>query len=91
MAEHRQQRAIEQTAAVTLRRTEEFVAEAEAVQKRLESCIVVRAKTRMCAERIGNRGQWFAEIFAQHLLIGHIVRHFPQAIHVIRKRYQTSR
>ena len=42
----------------------------------------------MRAEGIGNRGERLAKIFAQHLLIGHIVGNLAQAVHVVGKRDQ---
>jgi hypothetical protein len=45
--------------------------------------IVVLAKTRMRAERIGYLGQRLAEMLLQHVLVRHVVRHFAQAVHIV--------
>ena len=73
---------------VIVGRAGEFVVEAEGVEKGAQPRIVVRAETRMGAERIGHRGQRLAEMLCQHLLVRHIVRHLAQAVHVVGERDQ---
>ena len=45
----------------------------------------------MATERIWDAGQRLAQMFAEHIFVGHIVRHFTQAIHIVGKRDQPRR
>ena len=91
MAEHGQKRRIEAAALVALGRAQEFVAEAEAIEKRLQPCIVVGAETVMRAEGIGNGGERLAQMLPQHVLVGHIVGHLAQTVHVVGEGDQPRR
>ena len=84
-----QQRRIETARRVIFGRRGEFIFEAEAIQKRAQHRIIMRGKTVELAERIWNTRQRLAEMFAQHVAIGHIVGHFAQAIHIVRESQQT--
>ena len=83
MFKHLEQRGIETARGVALGRREKFVVEAEMIEKGAQSRIVVLAETRRGAKRIGHLGQRLAEMLLQHLLVGHVVRHFTQAVHVV--------
>ena len=58
------------------------------IEERAQARIVVFAEARMGTERIRHLGQRLAEMLLQHLLVGHVVRHFAQTIHVVGKSDQ---
>jgi hypothetical protein len=78
-----QQRLVKATGGVALRRRHELVVEAEVIKEGAQARIVVLAKARMCTERIGYLSQRLAEILFQELLVGHVVWHLAQAVHVV--------
>src|SRR3546814_5301509 len=45
----------------------------------------------MGAERIGDARQRLAEMLAEHLLVGDVVGHFAQPIHIVRESDEASR
>ena len=51
----------------------------------------MRTETVMGTERIGHAGQRFAKVFGHHLLLRHVVRHFTQSVHIVRKSKQLCR
>ena len=87
--EHFQQRRVEAAGHVIVGRGREFVVEAEAVEEGAQPRIVGRAERRVfIGERVGHLGQRLAEIGPQHVLVGHVVRHLAQAVHVVGKAQQ---
>ena len=78
-------------AAILLGRGHELVIEAEPVEKRAQHRIVVVRKAFELAERIGNFGERLAQMLAQHIRVGHVVRHLAQAVHVVAERHQPRR
>ena len=81
--QHLEQRRVEPPRLVIVGRARELVVEFERIEEGAQPRIVVRAETRMGAERIRHRGQGLAEVLFQHLLVGHVVRHLAQAVHVV--------
>ena len=51
----------------------------------------MRTETVMGTERIGHARQRFAKVFGHHLLLRHVVRHFTQSVHIVRKSKQLCR
>ena len=49
------------------------------------------AEARMVAERIGDLGERLAEMLGHHLLVGDVVGHFAQPVHVVREADQPRR
>ena len=89
--QHASCRRVETAGGIVLGGRGEFVFEPEAVQERPKARVVVRAKTVMGAEGVGNAGQRLAEVFRQHILVRHIVRDFAQSVHVVAERQQLRR
>src|SRR5262245_54487495 len=85
VAKHGQKRRIEPAAAIAFSRAQEFVAEAKAVEKDLEPCIVVLAKTAMLPKWIGNRRERLAQMALEHVLVGNVVGDLAQPIHIVRE------
>ncbi len=88
MRQHLQQRGVEPARRVAGSRRHEFVVEAELIEKGAQPRVVVRGEACMRAERIGHFGQRLAEMLRQHLLVGNVVRHLAQAVHVVGERDQ---
>src|SRR3546814_10743333 len=78
-------RVIEPAADVIIGRGDEFVIEAEAIEEGAQHRVVVVRETLMGAERIGDARQRLAEMLAEHLLVGDVVGHFAQPIHIVRE------
>ena len=51
----------------------------------------MRGETFMCFERIGNAAQGLAQMFGQHRLIGQIVRHLAQPVHIVAETDEPGR
>ena len=81
--EHHEQRLIERTAAILLRRREELVLETERIQEAVQHRIVVRCETLIRPERIRYARQRPAKMFAQHRSVRHIGWNFAHAVHVV--------
>ena len=82
--EHPQQRRVEHAGLVALGGGQELVLEAEAVEEAAQARVVVRGKARiLVAEGVRHRRQRLADVRRQHVLVGHVVRHLPQAVHVV--------
>src|SRR3546814_6021153 len=91
MAQHALERVIEPAADVIIGRGDEFVIEAEAIEEGAQHRVVVVRETLMGAERIGDARQRLAEMLAEHLLVGDVVGHFAQPIHIVRESDEASR
>ena len=76
---------------ITISRADEFIVEAELIQKGLQAGIVVGAKAVMGAEGIRHLGQGHFQIPRQHLLVGDVVGNLAQAVHIIGKGHQSGR
>src|SRR3546814_20825024 len=63
----------------------ELIFKAEAVEEIAQHGVVVMGKALELAERVGHLRQRLAEMLGHHLLIGHIVRHLPQPVHIVGK------
>ena len=85
MPQHREQRRVETPRCVAGGRRHEFVVEPELVEEGAEPRIVMRGEAVMGAERIRHLGQRLAEMPRHHLLVGDVVRHFAQPVHVVGK------
>ena len=70
---------------VTVGGTDEFIFKPERIQKGLQPGIVVRTKRCMRSKRVFHSCQRHAQIGAQHLAIGDIVRHLAQPVHIVGK------
>ena len=88
--QHLEQRRIETPGGVAGGRRHEFVVEAELVEEGAQPRVVVLGETCMRAERIGHLGQRFAEMLRHHLLVGNVVGHLAQAVHVVGERDQAG-
>ncbi len=86
-----QQRGIEAAGRIIVRRGSEFVIEAELVEETAQPRIVMRAETRMRAERIGNLRQRLAEMGGDDLFVRNVVGHFAQPVHVVGKGDEPGR
>ena len=91
MVQHLEQRRVEAPAGVALGGRQEFVVEAERVEKCLQPRIVVVAEAFMLAERVGHLRQRLAEMLGQHLLVRDVVGHLTQAVHVVGEADQPCR
>ena len=90
--QHRQQHLVEAARLVPFGRRLELVLEAEGIEERPQPRIVGRAERRMLvAERVRHRGQRLAEMGRQHLLVGHVVGHLAQPVHVVGEAEQPRR
>ena len=81
--QHLEQRGVEPPRRVAGGRRHELVVEAELVEEGAQAGVVVRGKTFMRAERVGHPGQRLAEMPRHHLLVGDVVRHLAQRVHVV--------
>ena len=81
--EHREQRLVEGAGAVDLGGALELVGEAEAVEEATEPRIVVGAEAVVLAEGVGNSGQRLVEMPRHHLLVGDVVGHLAEPVHVV--------
>ena len=86
-----QQRRIEPARRVAIGRRHEFIVKAKPVKKGAQPGVVVRGKAFVGAKGVGNAGQALAEICAQHVAIGDIVRNLAQAVHVVGEGHQPRR
>src|SRR5262245_60567294 len=91
MLEHLKQRAVEAAAGVALRGGEKLVVESERVEESPEPRVVVLAEARIFTERVGHLRQRLAEMLGHHLLVGDVVGHFAQAVHVVGKADEPGR
>ena len=53
------------------------------VEKNLQPRIIMSGKAFMGAKGVGHSGQRLLQMRLQHVLVGNIIRHFAQAIHII--------
>ena len=67
---------------------DEFIFKAEGVQKPPQHGVVVVAKAFKLLVRVGDRGERFLHVLAQHLLLGHVFGHFAHAIDIVGKADQ---
>ena len=82
--EHLQQRGVEPAGLVALGGRQELVLEAELVEEAAQARVVVRGEARvLVAEGIGHGRQRLVEVRRQHVLVGHVVGHLAQAVHVV--------
>ena len=89
--EHLQQRRVEHAGLVALGGGEELVLEAEAVEEAAQARVVVRGKARvLVAERVGHGRQRLADVRRQHVPVGHVVRHLPQAVHIVGEAHEAG-
>ena len=86
--QHVQQRRVETPRRVAGGRRQKLVVEAELVEKGAQPRIVVLGEARIGAERVGHPGQRLAEMGRHHFLVGDVVGHLAQAVHVVGKRDQ---
>ncbi len=64
---------------------QKFIIETELIEEAAQAGIVVVRKAFVCTERVGYAGQWLFERGLQQLLVGHVVGHLAQAVHIIGK------
>lgn len=76
---------------ITLGRRHKLVIEPERIQKGPQTGIVMMCKTFMGSERVRHRRQRQPNIFSQHVLVRHIVRHLAQTVHIIGKTDELRR
>ena len=86
--EHVQQRLVEAAGRVIVGRGRELVVEAEAVEEVAQHRVVVVREALELVERIGDLRERLAEVLRQHLLVGHVVGHLAQPVHVVGEREQ---
>ena len=91
VGEHRPQCRVEAAGLVAVGGRQELVLEAEGVEEGAQPGIVVLAETGVSAERVGHLGQRLAQMLGHHLLVGDIVRHLAQAVHVVGEAEQPGR
>ncbi len=92
MLQHGQQHLVEAARLVPIGRRLELVLEAERIEEGAQPRVVGRAEARMLvAERIGHRRERLAEMGRQHLLVGHVVGHLAQPVHVVGEAEQPRR
>ena len=90
MAQHPQQGLIEPARHVPVGGRLELVGEAEPVEEAAQPGVVVVAEALMGAERVGDAGQRLAQMLADHLLVGDVVGHLAQPVHVVGKGEQAA-
>ncbi len=83
VGQHMQQRVVIDAGLVHVGGAAEFVVEAEAVEEGAQPRIHVAAIALMRAEGVGDRRQRLAQIGRHHLLVGDVVRHLPQPVHIV--------
>ncbi len=89
--QHLQQRLIQAPGLINLRGADEFIVKSKLVEELAQACIVVMCKALiLIGERVGHLGQRFPQIGRHGVLIGHIVGHLAQGVHVVRKANQTG-
>ncbi len=86
-----EQRGVETAGRVIFRRRGELVVEAEAVEKGAQAGVVVGAEARMGAERVRHLGQRLVETGLEKRLVGHVVGHLAQPVHVVGEGQQARR
>src|SRR3546814_12979727 len=64
----------------------DLIFKAEAVEEIAQHGVVVMGKALELAARVGHLRQRLAEMLGHHLLIGHIVRHLPQPVHIVERK-----
>ena len=89
-AQHVLQRLVEMPALIALGRADELILEAKAVEEAAQLRVVVRGEAVMRAERIGDAAERLAQMLGQHGVIGHIVGHLAQAVHIVAERHQAG-
>ena len=90
--QHREQHLVEAARLVPIGRRLELVLEAERIEEGAQAGVVGRAEARMLvAERIGHGGERLAEMLRQHLLVGHVVGHLAQPVHVVGEAEEPGR
>ena len=83
IAQHAAQGIVELTGIVAIAGRDEFVIEAELIEEFAQHRVVVVREAFVLAERIGDPGQRMAEVGGEQPLVGDVVRHLAQAVHVI--------
>ena len=91
MAQHVLQRLVEPARIIALGSRDEFVIEPELVKEFAQFGVVVMGEAFVPVERIGNAAERVADMRRQQSLVGHVVGHLAQPVHVIRKRHQPRR
>ena len=89
--QHPQQRRIKAAGCISVGGGHECIVKAELVEKGAQHRIVVMGKALEFIEGVGHLCQRLAQMQAEHVLIGHIVRHFAQAVHIIGKGDELGR
>ena len=82
---------VEAAARIAFGRRQEFIVEAEAVEEMPQHRIVVVREALVGPERVGDLRQRLAEMRGEHLLLGHVVRHLAQPVHVVAEGDQPRR
>ena len=89
LAQHLPQSFVEGTRIVAIAGRDEFVLETEAVEEFAEHRVVVRGEAGVIGvEGIGHPAQRQVEIVLQQLLVGHVVGHLAQPVHIVGERDQ---
>ena len=83
MRQHFEESFVETARRVAGGRGHELVVEAELIEKGAQPRIVVFAEASVRAERIGHLGERLVEMLRDHLLVGDVVGHLAQAVHVV--------
>ncbi len=89
--EHPQQRLVEAAGAIDLGGALELVGEAETVEEAAEPRIVVGAEAVVLAEGIGYGGERLVEVTRHQLLVGDVVGHLAESVHVVGETDQAGR
>ena len=91
VAQHLQQRRVEAARGVPVGGRLEFVLETEGVEEAAQARVVVVPEALVRAEGIGDLRQRLAEMLGHHLLVGDVVRHLAQAVHVVGEAEEARR
>ena len=74
---------VEPAGCVAIGRRQKLVVEAEAVEEIAQYRIVVMGEALVGTEGIGDARQRLAEMLGEHCLVGNVVGHLAQAVHVV--------
>ncbi len=89
--QHAQQSRIKPAGRIILGGRCKLVFKPETVEERAQPRVVMGRKRVVRAKRVRHAGERLANIFLQHLTLGHVIGHLAQGVHIVRKSQQTGR